>query len=111
MKTQRAFYLMVAPAVVIFFVFHTVPVIQGVFYSFTDSPGYGPFDLVGFRNYVALFTDSRVLHAYWFTFLIAGVATVAVNIVSLAIAVGLNARIKWRTTLRGVYFVPNILPS
>ncbi|GLY18940.1 sugar ABC transporter permease [Kineosporia rhizophila] len=109
MKTQRAFYLMVAPAVVIFFVFHTVPVIQGVFYSFTDSPGYGPFDLVGFRNYVALFTDSRVLHAYWFTFLIAGVATVAVNIVSLAIAVGLNARIKWRTTLRGVYFVPNIL--
>ncbi|WP_269329987.1 carbohydrate ABC transporter permease [Kineosporia babensis] len=100
---------MVAPALVLFFVFHTVPVIQGVFYSFTDSPGYGTFDFVGLRNYLALFTDARVLHAYGFTFLIAAVATVAVNIIALGIAIGLNARIKWRTTLRGVYFVPNIL--
>ncbi|WP_246571647.1 carbohydrate ABC transporter permease [Kineosporia corallincola] len=100
---------MVVPAVLIFFVFHTVPVLQGVFYSFTDSPGYGPFELVGLRNYVALFGDPRVLHAYWFTFLIAGVSTVAVNVVSLTIAVWLNSRIAWRTTLRGIYFVPNIL--
>ncbi|GLL02257.1 carbohydrate ABC transporter permease [Dactylosporangium matsuzakiense] len=104
-----AFYLMVLPAFVLFFVFHTIPVIQGVYYSFTDSPGYGPSRLVGLRNYIALFTDPRVLHAYWFTFLIAAVATVAVNIVSLAVAVGLNSRIKFRTTLRGVYFIPNIL--
>ena len=103
------FYLMVLPALVLFIVFHTVPVIQGVYYSFTDSPGYGPSNLVGFRNYIALFTDPRVLHAYWFTFLIAGVATILVNIVSLAIAVGLNAKIKFKTTLRGVYFIPNVL--
>ena len=50
-----------------------------------------------------------MIHAYWFTFLIAIVATVLVNIVSLAIAVALNARIKWKTTLRGVYFIPNVL--
>jgi raffinose/stachyose/melibiose transport system permease protein len=105
----RAFFLMVLPALLMFFVFHTIPVIQGIYYSFTDSPGYGPHNMVGFRNYVALFSDPRVLHAYWFTFLIAGVATVLVNIVSLAIAVGLNARIKFKTTLRGVYFIPNVL--
>jgi raffinose/stachyose/melibiose transport system permease protein len=108
-RLPRTFYLMVLPALVLFIVFHTVPVIQGVYYSFTDSPGYGPSNLVGFRNYIALFTDPRVLHAYWFTFLIAGVATILVNIVSLAIAVGLNARIKLKTTLRGVYFIPNVL--
>ena len=49
------------------------------------------------------------MHAYWFTFLIAGVATVLVNIVSLAIAVGLNSKIKFKNTLRGVYFIPNVL--
>ena len=43
----RAFYLMVLPALVLFFVFHTIPVIQGIYYSFTDSPGYGPSNLVG----------------------------------------------------------------
>jgi raffinose/stachyose/melibiose transport system permease protein len=100
---------MVLPALALFFVFHTIPVLQGIYYSFTDSPGYGPSNFVGLRNYIALFTDPRVIHAYWFTFLIAAVATVLVNIVSLAIAVGLNGRIKWKTTLRGVYFIPNVL--
>ncbi len=104
-----AFYWMVFPALVLFIVFHTIPVIQGIYYSFTDSPGYGPYSFVGLSNYVALFSDPRVVHAYWFTFLIAAVATVLVNIVSLAIAVGLNGRIKWKTTLRGVYFIPNVL--
>lgn len=108
-RFPTAYYVMVLPAVVLFFVFHTIPVIQGVYYSFTDSPGYGESSLVGLRNYLALFTDPRVLHAYWFTFLIAAVATVLVNIVSLAIAVGLNSRIKFRNTLRGVYFIPNVL--
>ena len=104
-----AFYLMVLPALALFIIFHTIPVLQGVYYSFTDSPGYGPSNFVGLRNYMALFTDPRVLHAYWFTFLIAGVATVLVNIVSLAIAMGLNSRIKFKNTLRGVYFIPNVL--
>ena len=104
-KLPKAFYVMVMPALVLFFVFHTVPVLQGIYYSFTDSPGYGPSKLVGLRNYVALFTDGRVLHAYWFTFLIAGVATVLVNIVSLALAIGLNGRIRFKNTLRGVYFM------
>ncbi|MCO8273735.1 sugar ABC transporter permease [Actinoplanes sp. TRM 88003] len=108
-RLAGAFYLMVLPAFVLFFVFHTIPVIQGVYYSFTDSPGYGPADFVGLRNYIALFTDPRVLHAYWFTFLIAAVATILVNIVALAIAIGLNGRIKFKNGLRGIYFIPNVL--
>ncbi|WP_249998293.1 carbohydrate ABC transporter permease [Actinoplanes sp. M2I2] len=108
-RLAGAFYLMVLPAFLLFFVFHTIPVLQGVYYSFTDSPGYGPSSFVGLRNYIALFTDPRVLHAYWFTFLIAAVATILVNIVSLAIAVGLNSRIKFKNGLRAIYFIPNVL--
>jgi raffinose/stachyose/melibiose transport system permease protein len=108
-RVPRTFYVMVVPALLLFFVFHTIPVLEGIYYSFTDSPGYGASTFVGFRNYIALFTDPRVIHAYWFTFLIAGVATILVNVVALAIAVGLNSRIKWKNTLRGVYFIPNVL--
>nr|WP_221379103.1 sugar ABC transporter permease [Actinoplanes polyasparticus] len=108
-RLAGAFYIMVLPAFLLFFVFHTIPVIQGIYYSFTDSPGYGPANFVGLRNYIALFTDPRVLHAYWFTFLIAAVATILVNIVSLAIAIGLNGRIKFKNGLRGIYFIPNVL--
>ena len=30
-RTNRTFYWMVVPAFVLFFVFHTIPVLQGVF--------------------------------------------------------------------------------
>ncbi|NMR21458.1 carbohydrate ABC transporter permease [Cellulomonas fimi] len=108
-QTARTFYWMVLPAVVLFLVFHTIPVLQGVFYSLTDSPGYGDWSFVGLSNYTALFGDPRVMSAYWFTFRFAIIATVLVNALALTIAVWLNGRIKWKNTLRGVYFIPNVL--
>ncbi|WP_336922842.1 carbohydrate ABC transporter permease [Aquipuribacter sp. SD81] len=107
--TDRAYYWMLLPAVVLFFVFHTLPVLQGIFYSFTDSPGYGDYSWVGLSNYAALVTDDRIRSAYLFTFGFAAVSTVLVNALALALAVGLNGRIAFRRTLRGLYFVPNVL--
>lgn len=106
---SRAFYWMVLPAFVLFFVFHTVPVLQGVYYSLTNYPGYGEHAVIGLRNYVNLFKDDRILDAYLFTFKFAIVATVLTNVIALAIAIGLNARIRFRTALRGVFFIPNVL--
>lgn len=108
-RTPRGFYWMVLPAFALFFLLHTVPVLQGVYFSFTDSPGYGSYEFVGFSNYIALFSDPRVLHAYLFTFQFALVATVLVNIIALSVAMALNGRIKFKTTLRGVYFIPYVL--
>ncbi|MGJ7440021.1 carbohydrate ABC transporter permease [Aquipuribacter sp. MA13-6] len=104
-----AFYLMVLPAALLFVVFHTVPVVSGAFYSLTDYPGYGPWEWVGLSNYQALLTDSRVRDSYLFTFQFALVATIAVNALALSLAVGLNSRIRLKNTLRGVYFIPNVL--
>lgn len=108
-RVPRAFFFMVLPALLLFLVFHTLPVLQGIFYSFTDSPGYGDWSWVGLSNYAALFTDDRIRSAYLFTFQFAFVSTVLVNALALALAVGLNGRIKFKNTLRGVYFIPNIL--
>ncbi|MBX9245663.1 sugar ABC transporter permease [Actinotalea ferrariae] len=100
---------MVLPAFVLFFVFHTAPVLQGVFFSFTDSPGYGEWASVGFSNYAALLGDERVRHAYLFTAQFAIVATILTNVIALAVAVALNGRIRFKTALRGIYFIPNVL--
>ncbi|MFG1947483.1 carbohydrate ABC transporter permease [Nonomuraea sp. NPDC048826] len=108
-RTARTFYWMVIPALVLFLIFHTLPVLQGFYYSLTDYPGYGSYDLVGLKNYANLFQDDRVLDAYLFTFQFAIVATILTNAIALAIALGLNARIRLRTTLRGVFFIPNVL--
>jgi raffinose/stachyose/melibiose transport system permease protein len=104
-----AFYWMVVPAVVLFFLLNTVPVLQGIFYSFTDYRGYGPWEFVGLRNYANLFLDTRTLGAYQFTFLLAIGATVLVNVIALALAMGLNANVRFRNGLRAIFFLPNIL--
>ncbi|MFB5662550.1 carbohydrate ABC transporter permease [Alteribacillus sp. HJP-4] len=106
---NRAFFFMALPALILFFVFHTYPMLQGIFYSFTNWKGYGEWDFVGIRNYINVFQDFRALNAYGFTFQFAIVSTILVNIFSLIIAIGLNAKIKFRKTLRALYFVPNIL--
>jgi raffinose/stachyose/melibiose transport system permease protein len=108
-RTPRAFYWMVIPALVIFFGLHTVPVLTGMFFSVTNYAGYGTWDFVGFSNYINLFRDDRVLASYGFTFGFAIVSTILVNVISLSVALGLNARIKFKTGFRGLFFIPHIL--
>lgn len=106
---ERTFALMTIPILILFFVFNTLPLIQGFIYSFTNFKGYGTYDWVGLRNYADLFTDGRVGNSYWFTIKLAIVTTVVVNVISLILAIGLNSKIKFKSALRGMYFVPNIL--
>ena len=106
---ERTFLMITIPILALFFCFNTLPLIKGVIYSFTNFRGYGEFDWVGIRNYTDLFTDARVGKSYLFTFKLAIVATIVVNVLSLVLALGLNSKIKFKSALRGMYFVPNIL--
>lgn len=103
------YILMIAPALILFIAFNTIPLITGAMYSFTNYKGYGSFEFVGLRNYIDLFSDTRVWNSYLFTFKYAIVGTVLVNVISLVLAMGLNSKIKLKNTLRGVYFLPNVL--
>ena len=106
---DKTFWAVIIPVVILFFAFNTLPMIKGVIYSFTNYKGYGTYDYVGFRNYADLFTDSRVAKGYLFTFKYALAGTILVNVLSLIMAVGLNSAIRFKSALRGIYFVPNIL--
>lgn len=108
-KIHKAFYLMVAPMAILFFIFHTYPFIQGVFYSFTDWKGYGNWNLVGLRNYLHIFEDKDVTNSYLFTFKFAFFSTLLVNIFSLLLACGLNSKIKFKNGLKAIYFLPYML--
>lgn len=108
-RTHPMFYLMVVPMAVLFFIFHTWPFLQGIFYSFTDWKGYGEWDFVGLRNYLHIFKDPNVVKSYLFTFKFTLYATVLVNVLSLLLACGLNSNIKFKNFLKAVYFVPYML--
>lgn len=105
----KTYIVMILPALILFVAFNTIPLITGVFYSFTNYRGYGSYEFVGLRNYIDLFQDARVGQSYLFTFKYAIAGTVLVNLISLLLAMGLNSKIKAKGFLRGMYFVPNVL--
>ena len=106
---EKTVLSIVIPVEILFFAFNTLPMIKGFIYSLTNYKGYGSYEFVGFRNYIDLFSDARVGKSYLFTFKYALVGTVLVNVLSLIMALGLNAQIRFKSALRGIYFVPNIL--
>lgn len=108
-ERKRTFMLITIPVVALFFCFNTLPLIKGFMYSFTNFKGYGSYDWVGLRNYIDLFGDARVGKSYLFTFKYALVSTIITNIISLMLALGLNSKIKGKSILRGIYFIPNVL--
>lgn len=110
-KTSKLAWIVLVPALTVFFLFHTLPLLQGIFYSFTNYRGYGDWDFVGLSNYIGVFRDSRVGSAYSFTLLFSVLSTILVNVFSILIALGLNAKIKFHKTLRAVYFIPYMLAT
>lgn len=111
MKKKNSYLLIVLPMLVLFFTFHTFSFLKGIFYSFTDWKGYGTWEFVGISNYLKLLGDSAIGDAYGFTFKYALCATVIVNILSLIMALALNSNIRFKNTLKAVYFLPYMLSA
>ena len=109
LSRNQTFLLITVPILALFFCFNTLPLIKGLIYSFTNFKGFGSYDWVGMRNYADLFTDARVGKSYLFTFKFALLATVLTNVIALLLALGLNGKIRAKSALRGMYFVPRIL--
>ena len=109
LSRNQTFLLITIPVLALFFCFNTLPLIKGLMYSFTNFRGFGSYEWVGMRNYADLFTDARVGKSYLFTFKFALLATVVTNVIALLLALGLNGKIRAKSTLRGVYFIPRIL--
>ncbi|MFC2496685.1 MAG: carbohydrate ABC transporter permease, partial [Scardovia wiggsiae] len=108
-RLDRTYYWMTVPAALIFAFFLYVPFIQGILYSFTNSQGFGTYKWIGLKNYIALFQDDRVWHAYGFSIFIAVICTVLINLIAMFLAVLLNSRIAFKNGFRAIYFIPYTL--
>lgn len=106
---EGIYYLFLLPSLLIFTLAITVPAIMGIFFSFTNSIGFGEWDFVGLVNYQAIFSDPAVLESYLFTFGFATVTVILVNAVAFLLAVGLTARIRMKTALRTIFVIPMVV--
>jgi raffinose/stachyose/melibiose transport system permease protein len=108
-RVEPIYLAMLLPVVILFTLFITFPALVGMFYSVTNYAGYGDWRFVGLTNFATIFSDPRILGAYAFTIGFALVTVIVVNIIALALAIGLNAKIKFKTGLRGVFVIPMVI--
>jgi len=108
-KVDAAFYVMLLPALALFTLLIIGPALAGMYFSVTNYVGYGEYSFVGLANYLVLFTDPRILAAYGFTLGFSVVAVLLVNAIALFLAVLLNSKIRFKTALRGVFFIPMVV--
>lgn len=110
-RVDPVYYWFLVPALVLFSLCIALPAVMGIFYSFTDSIGFGDWEFVGLTNYAVLFSDPGMLGAYGFTIGVALVTVILVNIIALLLAIGLTSRIRFRTTLRTIFVLPMVVSA
>lgn len=99
-------WLLVVPGLAALVVFHFVAIGFGSYYAFTKWNGLTTATWVGLRNFREIFADPTATRALWNTLELAGAFLVLVNVVGLALAIGLNRALKTRHVLRALFFAP-----
>ncbi len=110
-RVEPIYWFFLFPAIAVFTLLITYPAIEGMTMSFTNSMGFGDFDWIGFRNYVALFRDENILSSYGFTFLFAFVTVILVNAIAFFLALGLTSKIKFTNPLRAIFVIPMVISA
>ena len=108
-RVDPVFHLFLLPTLALFTLSITLPAAMGVFYSFTNSIGFGEFQMVGITNYIAMASDPAILSSYGFTMGFALVTVLVVNAIALLLAIGLTAQIRAKTALRAVFVIPMVI--
>jgi raffinose/stachyose/melibiose transport system permease protein len=109
---QITYGFMVLPGTVLYIMFFIVPILWGIYYSFTNYNGIARrYKFVGLDNYVNGFKNPRFLGSLSFTLRYAVCLIVVVTALSLCLALLLNRKFALRKYVRAIYFLPAVLSS
>ncbi|KQQ92652.1 sugar ABC transporter permease [Leifsonia sp. Leaf325] len=102
--------LFVAPATIVYIAFVLVPVGLAAVYSFFKWNGYGPLEDFNFPdNYTRAIGDPVFIGAIGHNLFIVVLSLVVQGPIAIALALLLNRKMKGRTALRVIIFIPYVL--
>ena len=105
MKRNRVLYLMMLPFLIFFFTFAVYPVLQAIYYSFTDYNILESPNFIGLENYRKLFLEDTIfIKAIQNTFIIAVFVGPLGYILSYLLAWMINELPHWLGTILTVIF-------
>lgn len=109
-RTRLEIALFVGPALVVFLGFVILPVILAAVYSLYNWNGLGPLDrFIGIDNYVRALSDPVFLTAIGNNFTIVVLSLLIQGPLAIGVALLLNRRLRGRSVIRALIFVPYVL--
>lgn len=109
-RTRLEITLMTGPAIIVFLSFVIFPVALAAYYGFYQWQGYGaPTDFVGFGNYVLIFTDKAFQDVVLHNGMILVLSLVFQGPAAIILALLLNQKIRGRSIIRVLIFVPYVI--
>ncbi len=107
---QRYWPVFVLPTMLCYLIGFGLPFVMGLYLSFCDFTTLSDARFVGLENYIRAFNDAgQFWHALWYTSLFALVSTMLINVLALAVALGLSGRFRGAHAFRTVFFLPNLI--
>jgi raffinose/stachyose/melibiose transport system permease protein len=104
------YFLLLLPPLLFFIVAMIIPLIMGVYNSFTDWDGISlEKNWIGFANYIEIFKDEMFINSFKFTGLFMIFNTVIQNVAAFLFAVMLDSSIKAKNFYRTIIFAPVLL--
>jgi multiple sugar transport system permease protein/raffinose/stachyose/melibiose transport system permease protein len=102
--------LLSGPAIIMFLAFVIFPVAVAAYYGFYRWQGYGPAtDWIGLNNYKLIFTDPAFQQVLWHNLLIVVLSLVIQGPLAIVLALLLNQKIRGRSVIRLLIFVPYVI--
>lgn len=109
-KMRLEIALLSGPPILVFLAFVIFPVVLAAYYGFYQWHGYGAAtDWVGLNNYKLIFTDPAFQQVLWHNLLIVVLSLVIQGPLAIILALLLNQRIRGRSLIRVLIFVPYVI--
>lgn len=112
LKDAVTFYLFISPWLLVFLALGLIPLLWGLYLSFTNYTGYNfnNLKIVGFQNYQFVFADKDAISSLSRTLLFT-VMYVPLNIiVGFLLAVLLNNKLRGLSIYRTIFYLPSVIP-
>jgi raffinose/stachyose/melibiose transport system permease protein len=108
---KKTFFLFVTPIVTAFVMVVLIPLIIGVYYSFTEWNGRMDQipNFIGLRNYVTAFNDPGFMKAFFFTVKFTIVSVISINTIGFGLALLVTRKLKISNFMRTIFFMPNLI--
>src|SRR5215210_4622120 len=107
---NRAGYLFLMPAFLLYALFMIYPFVQSIYFTFIEWNGADPVkQWVGVDNYRELFRDNRFWSALQHNVIWVVIGTISPMIIGMLLAMLLSTRPRGFTLFRTAYFMPQVL--